>query len=190
MNHPLVEKDIVLTPEQVAEAPAPVREWLASLCGADDRLEHGFILQRYGAATSGDGLAICTSLELKNILHLLSDNLLACELLFALGCDYRNPATGERRGRIVKLADFLHHTDAQDLGEIERGLEIVNAALQRLRGDPDATLYRPDGHGGFRVHELTQHVIDALWRRLMRLTQRHHQLIAPEIGDLFHSVTR
>jgi hypothetical protein len=190
MTRPLVEKDILLTPEQVAEAPEPVRQWLASLGGADKRREHNFILQRYGALSSADGLAICTSLEIKNILHLLSENLLACELLFACGCDHRASATGDCRGPIVTLADFLHHSDAADLGEVERGLGAINAALQRLRGDPDATIYQIDAEGEFRVHALTQRVINALWRRLMRLTERHHRHAMPEIGDLFQTVAR
>lgn len=191
MNLPPHEQDIVLTPEQVAEAPEPVRQWLYRLHQSDDRLEHGFILERYGRMSSGDGLAICTSLEVKNLLHLLSDDLLACEILFALGCDYRNGQTGERRGHVTRLRDFLDHTDARNLDEVERALEAINRALQRLRHDPDTILSRADGHGGVRVHELTQHVIYAVWRRLMRLTERHHRRAAVEVktGDLFQNVT-
>jgi plasmid stabilization system protein ParE len=185
MYRPPPEHDIVLTPEQIAQAPEPVRQWLHSIYGNADWLEHGFILQRYGAMTSGDGLAICTSLEIKNILHLLRDDILSCEILFELGCDYRNPATGERRGHIVGLRDFLHHTEARNLTEVERGLDTINAALQNLRHDPDATLHRPDGHGGFRAHELTQHVIYEMWLRMVRLTARHHKCAAPEPDDLF-----
>jgi hypothetical protein len=186
MHRPPLEENIVLMPEQIAQAPEPVRQWLQSLQGAEDRREHSFIAQRYGRMTTGEGLAICTSLEIRNILHLLSDDFVSCQILFELGCDYRNPASGARRGHIVRLSDFLHHTDAASLSGVERGLDAINAALQRLRHDPDARLYRPDGHGGFRVHELTQHVIDTIWRRLMRLTARHHKRAAPEPEDLFH----
>jgi hypothetical protein len=164
------ERDIVLSPEQLANAPEEVRQWLRSLCGEDERIERGFIFEHNGIATSGDGLAICSPLEIKTLLHMLSDNFLACQVLFELGCEYYNPDTGEHRGHPIRLTDFVQHTDAHDVFETLKCLDAINGALQSLRRDPYATIYRPDGMGGFRVDGRTQQVIYHLWKRLLRLT--------------------
>ena len=167
LEHPSPNRNIVLTPEQVAFAPDEVRQWLSTQCGHSAGFEHEFILERNGAATSGDGLAICTALEIKNLLHMLSDDFLSCQILFELGCEYYNPTTAEHRGHVIRLNDFLHHTDARDILEVHQCLDTINAALQRLRHDPDTTIYRPDECAGFHVHEQTQHMIYQLWRRLL-----------------------
>jgi hypothetical protein len=174
------ETDVVLTPEQIASAPKAVCEWLRGIFGDDERFESSFVLERHGAMSSGDGLAICTPAEINQLLHHLRDDLLSCEILFELGCDYYDPLTGERRERTIKLTDFLHHTDAKDIFEVERCLKRIDEPLRRLRNDPDATICRQDGQGGFRVHRTTQHVIYQFWRRLVRLTSRRHATETPE----------
>lgn len=183
---PKPERDIVLSPEQIANAPAGVRQWLASLCGDDERLDRGFILDHNGTLTSGDGLAICGAIEIKSLLHMLSDDFLACQVLFELGCEYHSPTTGEHRGHVIQLTDFLHHTDAKNVFEILRCLDAINGALQTLRRDPYATMYRPDGKGGFRVEASTQRVIYQLWKRLLRLTRSRHDQAPPSRQDRRH----
>jgi len=164
------ERDIVLSPEQIANAPAEVRSWLRSVCGEDERLDRAFVFEHNGTETSGDGLAICSPLEIKTLLHLLSDDFLACQVLFELGCEYHNPGTGEHLAHVIKLTDFLHHTDAHDIFEVLRCLDRINGVLQEVRRDPYATIYRPDGMGGFRVDLRTQRAIYEIWKRLLRLT--------------------
>lgn len=164
------ERDIVLSPEQLANAPDEVRNWLRSVCGDDERLDRSFVFEHNGVQSSGDGLAICSPLEIKTLLHMLSDDFLACQVLFELGCEYYNPSTGEQRSRVIPLTDFLHHTDAQNIFEILRCLDTINGALQDVRRDPYATIYRPDGMGGFRVDQRTQRAIYRIWKRLLRLT--------------------
>ncbi len=184
MQQPQPEKSIVLTPEQLASAPEAVRRWLLDTCGDIEAAERGFVLDRHGNQTSGDGLAICEMLEIKHLLHALSEDFQSCQILFELGCDYYNPQTGQRRGHIVRLTDFLHRTDARNLTEVERGLHAINLALGHLRHDPEATIYRPDGHGNFHVHEITQHAIYQIWRRLFRLIATRRRKTAPAVGQV------
>lgn len=179
---PTSERDIVLSPELVANAPDQVRDWLRSVYGEDERLDRIFVFDHNGVQTSGDGLAICGALEIKTLLHMLGDDFLACQILFELGCEYYNPATGEHRGHVIQLTDFLQHTDAKNIFEALRCLDAINAALQHLRRDPYATIYRPDGMGGFRVDARTQHAIYQLWQRLVRLTASRRKDTAADIA--------
>lgn len=167
--------DIVLTAEQIAAAPPEVRQWLHGLFGGDERLNSGFILERNGFASSGDGLAICDTGEIEQLLRGLESDFVACQVLFQLGCDFYNPQTGEQRGHVVEIADFLNHTDVEDASQLHRCLDAINLQLRELRGDRDATIYHRDGHGGVHVHGRTQHTIYQLWRRLLNLPPSRHQ---------------
>jgi hypothetical protein len=106
--------DFVLTAEQVAAAPPEVQRWLRGLFDRDERLNSGFILERNGFASSGDGLAICDAAEVKRLLRALADDFVACQVLFQLGCDFYNPQTGEHRGHVIEITDFINHTDVED----------------------------------------------------------------------------
>lgn len=172
--------DIALTAEQVAAAPHEVQRWLRSLFGGDERLNSGFILERNGFASSGDGLAICDAAEIKRLLRALDTDFIACQVLFQLGCDFYNPQTGEHRGHVIEITDFINHTDVNDAAQLHCCLDVINIKLRELRGDRDATIYHRDGHGGVHVHARTQHTIYELWRRLLNLPSRHPADAAPE----------
>lgn len=161
--------EFVLTADQVAAAPPEVQRWLRGLFDRDERLNSGFILERNGFASSGDGLAICDAAEVKRLLRALADDFVACQVLFQLGCDFYNPQTGEHRGHVIEITDFINHTDVEDASQLHRCLDIVNSKLRELRGDRDATIYHRDGHGGVHVHARTQHTIYQFWRRLLNL---------------------
>jgi hypothetical protein len=172
--------DIVLTAEQIAAAPPEVQRWLRGLLDGDERLNSGFILERNGFASSGDGLAICDAAELKRLLRALDEDYIACQILFQLGCDFYNPQTGEHRGHVIEIADFLNHTDVEDASQLHRCLDSINGKLRELRGDRDATIYHRDGHGGVHVHARTQHTIYEFWRRLLNLpSSRDESSVAP-----------
>jgi hypothetical protein len=157
---------IFITAEQLARAPHEVRSWLLHIFGgaAQQRL----VLERNGLRSSGDGLAICSALEVKTLLRRLGDDEPACQVLFQLGCDYYDPATGESLPRVLQIMDFVRHTDVTDGIHLLAAIERINAALQRLRNEPSVLLCRPDEHGGFHVHETTQRTIYGIWRRLVR----------------------
>lgn len=169
---PACEQDIVLTPDQVARAPEAVRQWLCGLLGDDERLKRGYVLERHGVMSSGDGLAICSAGEIGEMLNILGDDLLGCEILFELGCDYYDPATGEHLARTMTLEDFIHHTDAANTFEVTAALARINEALRRVRHDRDATIYRPDERGLYHIHKTTQRVIYQYWQRVAQPAQR------------------
>jgi hypothetical protein len=179
--------DIVLTAEQVAAAPDEVQRWLRSLFGGDEQLNGGFILERNGFASSGDGLAICDAAEIERLLRALDNDFIACQVLFQLGCDFYNPQTGEHRGHVIEITDFINHTDVNDAAQLLCCLDVINIKLRELRGDRDATVYHRDGHGGVHVHARTQQTIYQIWRQLLNLPSRHQTHASPESEPSVHS---
>jgi hypothetical protein len=167
--------DMVLTAEQLAAAPPEVERWLRGLFAGDERLNSGFILERNGFTSSGDGLAICDAGEIKRLLHALDSDFIACQVVFQLGCDFYNPQTGEHRGHVIEITDFLNHTDVSDASQLHRCLDAINSKLRELRGDRDATIYYRDGHGGVHVHARTQYTIYQFWQKLLSLPSSSHR---------------
>jgi hypothetical protein len=180
--------DIVLTAEQVAAAPDEVQRWLRSLFGGDERLNSGFILERNSFASSGDGLAISDAAEIERLLRALDNDFIACQVLFQLGCDFYNPQTGEHRGHVIEITDFINHTDVNDAAQLHCCLDVINIKLRELRGDRDATIYHRDGHGGVHVHARTQQTIYQVWRLLLNLPSRHQTHASPESAESEPSV--
>ncbi|HVJ55650.1 MAG TPA: hypothetical protein VM689_24525 [Aliidongia sp.] len=157
---------VFITAEQIRTAPAEILRWLHDVGDYGPAPESSFVLEQNGLLTSEDNLAICSGLEIKELLHRLSGDYLACQVLFQLGCEFYDPHTGEHRPYVLRMADFLDHTDVSDNLQLHKCLDGINAALRGLRKDREVTIFRPEGHDGIRVHQVTQHRIYQLWRRL------------------------
>jgi hypothetical protein len=168
MKHTLGVGGIHITAEQIAAAPAGVQDWLRGLIGEAPHAADSFILERGGALSSEDGLAICTGLEIKGMLRRLADDYLACQVLFALGCELYDAATGEHRAFVLHFDDFHDRTDVRDTFELDDCFRRINKALREIRRDPHATIHRQD-HSHYRVNAVTQQRIYRFWRHLVKM---------------------
>ena len=177
------ETGFFITAEQFAAAPAEVRRWLQQSFPAASQDEAAFVVERNGFLTSGDGLAILSGLETKAMLRTLANDYVACQVFFELGCDFYNPATGERRYYPLDALDFIRHTDAADTIELQRCLDTINAALREIRNDRAATIYRCEAHDQLHVHATTQHRIYEFWRRIVGLPSPHHAVMSAPGAD-------
>jgi hypothetical protein len=157
-----------ITAEQIAAAPSDVRDWLRGLVGEAPHAADSFILERGGALSSENGLAICSGLEIKALLRRLADDYLACQALFALGCELYDAATGEHRDFVLDFHDFYDRTDIRDTFALDECLGRINEALRDIRRDPHATIHRQE-HEQYRVHAVTQQRIYRFWRHLVKL---------------------
>lgn len=160
---------VFIPAEQIATAPIEVQPWLRRFIGEIPMPDSPFVLEQHGFLTSEDGLAVCSGSEIKALLRCLSDDGLACQVLFELGSELYNPDTGEHRTYILRIADFLRDTDVRDSAKLRECLGRINAALCRLRDDRDAAIFLYVGDDGFRVHHVTQHRIYQIWRRLVHV---------------------
>lgn len=166
------EKDgLYISDDRIAGAPVEVRRWLRSLDVPDALPEDDFILDHNGEVSTGEGLAVCRPAEIKSLIRVLSKNYQALQVLFELGCDYRNPETGERRAYILKTKDFLRHTGIRDSIRLFRCIHDINNALRTLRADQDAVLCRISGRDRFVVHKTTQYVIYRFARWLAHMEE-------------------
>jgi hypothetical protein len=170
---------IVLSTDQLLTAPPAVQRWLRSsvlgLEPSEDDLvsDDGFVLTQNGIVSSDDGLAVCTVHEIKMLLRGISENYAALQVFFQLGCDYRNPATGERRPYPLRLSDFRRHTDVGNIPRLRNIIHDVNERLKNMRGDPEAVLCRISSHDVYHVHEVTQYRIYRYWRPLSKVEAKH-----------------
>ncbi len=176
---------LLLTAEQIAAAPAAIREWLLSsiLEVPTDEGGDGFLLRQNGVMSSSDGLAVCSVGEIATMLRRLAANFQALQVFFELGCDYRNPKTGERRPYPRRLCDFRQHTDVGSIPRLRTIIHDINQMLVDLRGDRDALLCRIGEHDDYHVHELTQYRIYRFWRPLSKALETRARREAQRTRD-------
>jgi hypothetical protein len=180
---------ILLSTDQILTAPAAVQRWLrSSVLGLETSedgsvSDDGFVLTQNGTVSSDSGLAVCTVHEIKMLLRGLSENYAALQVFFQLGCDYRNPATGERRPYPLRLSDFRRHTDVGNIPRLRSIIHDINEQLKTMRGDAEALLCRISSHDVYHVHEVTQYRIYRYWRPLSKVEAKHvHGLPVPPRG--------
>jgi hypothetical protein len=153
---------ITLLPEQIREAPPEVRRWLeAQIAGAWPGA--------YRAAPTLEPPArhlVASSLDdARAILSLIHGLLPVVSVFFELG---REPAAASARGlRALRLDDMLRHSRLQGVEQIIACLKIVDEALQRVRGEPDAALTALDATGHCVVADATARSILELWQEIV-----------------------
>lgn len=152
---------VFISADAIANAPEAVQEWLETAGTRPEPL--AMVLERDGALTSEDGLAICSPAEIRKLLEHIRDDYLACQVLFAAGCEYVDPMSAEHKPRVLHFDDFHGRTDVRHSGQLERSLDAIEAALHRIRRDERVRLHDRDEHGAIHVHPATQHSIYTVW---------------------------
>src|SRR5690349_5249887 len=94
---------LVLQPEEIAAAPPEVRRWLDALLAPETGAD---VLQRNGFHYADGDLAVLQAYEVSGILERIAGDELACQVLFRLGCEFYDPATGLHRPYTVSVAGF------------------------------------------------------------------------------------
>jgi len=129
---------ITLSPEQIRRAPADVRRWLEQ--------EIATTLGFHGAAIApgmpSRQLASCTVEEARAILMMIQNLLPVVDVFFELG---REPAAYAGEGlHALRLDEILRHTRLRDPQQVIACLGLIDQAMQRVRGEPDATVTAVD----------------------------------------------
>lgn len=156
---------ITISTEQIRGAPADVRRWI------EGEVTTALGLQVPTASTQqeGEGLAICSGEELGTILSTIRAVLPAVNVFFELGHQGVSCANG--RLEAYRLTDLLHRTRLRDVDQVVMCLDMINEALQRVRGTTKVSLYGLDGQGHCFVAAQTQQNIHELWTRLVDIDQ-------------------
>lgn len=151
---------ITLTAEQIRAAPPEVRHWIehemAALFATPPAQE---------AHAAQPHLAQCTNGEAQAILEQIEDLLPVVSVFFELG---RESASVPVQGmRTFRLTEIVRHTRLETTEQVLESLELINEALRRVRGDPEAAICAFDREGRCYVTEATSRAVLNLWRGIV-----------------------
>jgi len=151
---------ITLSSEQIRRAPAEVRRWIEN----EIATSLGFQVQGTGSAGQAAQLVACSYDELARVLSLIQGVFPVLNVFFELG----RKGIGFAEGRLEahRLSDIQHHTRLQSPERVVSCLNVINEALQRVRGSSGASFYGTDGDYCFVAAE-TQQNIRRLWLELI-----------------------
>ncbi len=152
---------ITLSAEQIAQAPPEVRRWL----------EHQIapLLGLFRPAPSVQPperhLVGCDVENARAILSLIHGLLPVVSVFFELG---RDPITASGQAlRALRLDEMARHARLQAPEQVVACLRAIDEALQRVSGDPEATLTALDESGHCLVADATARAILALWQEIV-----------------------
>jgi hypothetical protein len=161
---------IVLSSEQVKAAPPVVRDWLEQQVAAD--FSPAVILAprrpagRAESEVDPSGIATCSLAEVMQIFERIRHDSAACSVFLDFG---REPVDTLHASSLyaLDLSEIIGDTGIAEQGRLAASLNLINAALQALRGDPEARLLAIDAQARCYVHELTHRALHLLRQDLL-----------------------
>ena len=173
------------TAEQLRAAPPEVRHWVenevATALAALD------VAARDPSQVQAARLAACTPEEAMQVFELLGGNHLLVQVLMELGRDAPNRGAAPPL-HALDVRDLLRHTRLADGDRLAGCLSAINQAFQRVRNDPEASLFGFDPYGHVYIHETTHASVRQLWEQLIaaQAPRREAAAAAPEGFSLPH----
>jgi len=158
---------ITLSPEQVRAAPPEVRRWLerevASAFGlaADHPAPEDFATRLIG----------CNPDEASTMLELVQGMLPVVNVFFELGREAAGTAVHGLRA--FRLADVMRQARLSTPEQVIECLEVLTAALRRVRGDNEALFYLLDDRGHCLVAEPTMRSVLHVWQGIVAQRALH-----------------
>ena len=156
---------ITLTPEEIRNAPAPVRQWIEQQVGA----ALGLALQAPAAPPQAAHLVACSPKDATAVLARIQNIPAAVNVLF----EFARPGIcfGDPPVMSFRLIDIQHHAQLHGVGEVMECLETINKAFVAARGDPSARFCGFDNEGHCLISPATQVGIAALWQSVIAKPQ-------------------
>ncbi len=151
---------ITLAPEQIRAAPPEVRHWLEQQIGQMLGLPHAS-----EPVAVPPRLVACTPEQATAILSQIQGMLPVVSVFLELG---REPGGMTAEGlRVFRLADIAQHARLPSVELVVESLAVINAALRRTIGDPEATLYALSPQGLCFITDATGRSILAVWHGMV-----------------------
>lgn len=151
---------ITLAPEQIRNAPPEVRQWLeqqiAQMLGLHHPAEPEAVPPR---------LVACTPEQAAAVLAQIQPVLPAVSVFLELGRE--QGAVTPDGLRVFRLADIARNARLPSVEHVLQALSIIDTALRRAVGDPEATLFALDPQGHCFVAEATSRSILAVWNGVL-----------------------
>lgn len=164
---------ITLGPEQIRSAPPEVRQWL------EQQIAHTLGLQQPGEpSVVPPRLVACSPEQAAAILAQIQGVLPAVAVFLELGREQGVTADGLRAFR---LADIARNARLPSAEHVLRALGVIDTALRRAAGDPEATLFALDPQGHCFVAEETSRSILAVWQNVVMHGPAEQRAAAPPL---------
>lgn len=157
---------ITLSSEQIRNAPADVRRWIER--EVITSLSHQPAPDG-GGKPHGEHLANCSEQEVAAILSQIQGVLPAVNVLFEFG--RQGAIFGQPNVEMFRLLDIAHHARLQNVGQVIACLELINQALGRVCGDPEARFCGFDREGHCFIMPETQQNILRVWQKVVASQQ-------------------
>ena len=150
---------ITLSADEIKSAPPEVRRWL----------EHEVLRALGGQAgpapTAPPALVGCNSEEARDMLALVQTMLPVVRVFWELAREAGSVAVHGMRA--FRIADIQRHAGLEAPDQVVECLDLLTAALRRVRGDVTAAFYAVDEQGHCLVAEATMRSILRLWQEIM-----------------------
>jgi hypothetical protein len=152
------------TVEQLRAAPPEVRRWIErEIAGALAALDGA---ERDPSQVHAPALAACEPEEALQLFDLIKGNFLLSQVFFELTRDTPDSRAAPAL-HAFSFADILRHTRLTDGDRLIACFNAINQAFQRVRNDPEATLFGFDQYGHVYVHETTHRSIRQAWEQAL-----------------------
>jgi hypothetical protein len=168
---------ISLSPEQVRAAPPEVRRWLEHEIG----MTFGLATPDHSAAEDlAARLVGCNPDEAAAMLELVQGMLPVVNVFFELGREAVSTAVHGLRA--FQLADLARQAGLSTPQQVIECLDVLTAALRRVRGDGEALFYLLDDHGHCLVTEPTTGMRNVLhvWQAIVAQRALHMPPAVPQ----------
>jgi hypothetical protein len=158
---------ITLSSEQIRRAPPEVRRWIEHELAASLGLQ----VQPTDSERQGPQLVGCSYKELVGVLSGIQGVFPAVNVFFELG--RKGASFAQDQLEAYRISDIQHHTRLQSPEQVISCLNLIDEALNRVRGSPGASFYGADGDYCFIATE-TQRNIRRLWFELLSRSEGAH----------------
>jgi hypothetical protein len=152
---------ITLTSEQVRQAPPVVRQWIER----EVITSLGLQVRPAVAEPQSEHLAACSADEVAAILAQIQGVLPAVSVFFEFG--RQGAVVPQSRVEAFRLLDIAHHARLQNVAQVIACLNLINEALERVRGDARASFCGFDRDGHCFIALETQQNILHLWQTMI-----------------------
>lgn len=150
---------ISLSAEQILHAPPEVRQWL------EREIARTLGLNPVAPTLPTRHLVGCTIDVARAIVSAIGGALPVVIIFFELA---REPVARSPQGwRALRLDEMGRHAHMQTTQQVVAALRVIDGALQRASGDPDAAVTAVDSAGYCLVADVTARSIRSLWQEFV-----------------------
>lgn len=151
--------------EEIRTAPPEVRRWIDSQIATALRPQAD--LSERPSFIEAESLAECSVDEAAQIFQLISHLFPVTQVFFELGRE-SHLSRDMFPLHCLNIKEMLRHIQLDDPRLLAECLAVISQALQRVRNDPEVSLFVTDDQGHIFIHQASYDAIRTLREQLLR----------------------